>query len=424
MSPDRADELSYGDERSAPLWPRGWLVITALVAGAALAAGLQLGRRGVQRDSSGGPPLPSAPVTATVTATATATVTPPAAATATASPSPAPAPTALTGPSLDHDIDGEVIIGGREAALLDLGSRRYRRITGLRAGERLETAVQTAAGTVLLTYSGDAVDGRPASLYLLPPRSTAATRLSAGAAWTMRGGTPRTFWTWREGPPASANGALSQTGEERRADGSVVRRVTLPPGSHVVQVTGDHLLLFAGDDTEPARLTLWDPATGKAVLRLPPSVQPAATSPTAVAWIGPSCFRDTVCTLHVTSLPDGADSVLELGVPDGASFHGTFNARSDAIAAVVAEGGYDGGAPRQQAYVLSATSGATIRIEDGEFPESGWVVGWTPDDAAAVFASGQGPGLRQLAVWRRAGGSLEVVGDMRPGAQALAVRPG
>jgi len=45
MSPDRADELSYGDERSAPLWPRGWLVITAVIAGAALAVGMQLGRR-------------------------------------------------------------------------------------------------------------------------------------------------------------------------------------------------------------------------------------------------------------------------------------------------------------------------------------------------------------------------------------------
>jgi hypothetical protein len=428
MSPGRTDELSYGDERPAAPWPRGWLVITAVVAVAALAAGLQLGRRGKQQPPGAAPVATT--VTVTTSATATSNASPAASPAATSSPttseSPSPAPTAFTGPQLTDDIDGEVLLGGRTPSLLDLGSGRTRPVVGLPAGAELMAAVGTDVGVIVLTVADR--DGRQGPQYVLPHGSTRLRRLpGAAATWLMEGSTRSTYWVFRERPAEqSPTTSPRLTGEERHADGRVVRRVTLPEGAHPLGAAGRQLLIGAPDGANgPSRITLWDPETGRARLRLPREAQSVAQSRTAVAWIGRGCtVVKMTCVMHVTSLPDGADTVVEL--TDGVGYsgaYGRFTSSGEALAlALGTEQSFE--RERRHAYAVTVESGSSSRLRDGAFPSgSGWVVGWTPGDTAAVLADAGEAGVR-IAVWRRAGEGVEAVGGLRPGASALAVRPG
>jgi hypothetical protein len=427
MTPDRTDELSYGDERPAPLWPRGWLVITAVIAGAALAVGMQLGRRRTQQPDGAAPAVATVTVTATPTdnPVATPTASRSATPTAAASASPSPVPTAFTGPQLADDIDGEVVLGGRKPSLLDLGSGRTRPIEGLPAGVELGTAVATESGTVLTTYSGD--EGRPGAQYLLPHGSARLRRLPGPAGWLAEGATPRTYWLFRERPgERSGTNAPRIAGEERGADGRLLRTVTLPAGAHPVGASGGQLLIGVPDGADgPGRITLWDPQTGRPRLRLPRDAQPVAISRNAVAWTGRGCaVSRSACALHVTSLPDGTDTLVELteGVGHSGAF-GRFTSRGDAIVLAVGMESFQQ-SERRHAYAVSVEGGSTSRLRDGAFPSGwGWVVGWTPGDTAAVLAGAGEDGV-QIAVWRRAGEGVEGVGGLRPGASALAVRPG
>jgi len=391
---DAADEVSYGADRARPLWPRGWVAATAVIACTTAALGWRL--------HSAPTPRAAVPVSPTPTVSPSPTA------------SPTPEPTAFAGPVLRDDVGAEVLIGGALPTVVDLTSGRQTEITGIPDGYEVGSAVRIRGATMLA--AGFAEAGTPSPVFRLADGTTAARPIPARAWSISPAESERSFWAHLQTGVESPT-----TVEERTAAGALLRRATLPRDWALVRgVRGGLLVARFEPGNGRVRSAVWDPARRRFVRSVGFGGLPVAATRTHLAWPDPTCERREFCILHVTHLSSGADRLIPLP-RDYSPMSGAFNSDGSALVLSMLERSRD----VAQVFLVAPESGQVMPLRGATSEPSVMTVGWTPDDEAVVLSGIERSFATSLAVWRRSAPTIELVPDGVGGSyHAVAVRPG
>jgi hypothetical protein len=403
-----ADVLSSGrDPDRSARWPVRWRLVAAAAAVALLGAGITLGLR-----LTGQPSPPSA---------AAAAKQPPVSA-------------MLGGARLRLDASlGALLLGGPgELRLLNTGDRavavlsRANGLLGVSGSGRLGLSpavrqVASVSGGVVALLGGDVAGGYPGTgaVFFIPvtSRGAATPRLIAWASYLAVAPNQRDIWVEQaSGPPGRGAGRTWLIDESGRRLSAALRL----RGQVLLAATVRGLLTQL-----PSGLgaSLVNPDTG--VMRpagVPGDAFVVAAGPDEVAWQPASCGGP--CSLHITSLRNGTDTVIPLPprtFPDGDPAPAAFDPAGLRLALPMVTTNREDRITGTSVYVVDIGRRRLIRLPGGPVPLSAipvylgaarsgspdivsvrwagsglWIVATDGQDSQVAYWTGAGP-LRVLA---------------------------
>jgi hypothetical protein len=353
---DGADVLSSGrDPDQPPRWPVRWRLVAAATAVALIGAGITIGLR------------------------ATGQLSPPNAAAA----EPPTVPVMPGGARLRLDASlGTLLLGvPGELRLLNAGDQASaalgwaNRLLGVTGSSRLGPSpavrqIVSASGGVVALLGSDAGGGYPAigAVFFIPvtSRGAAAPRLIAWASYLAVAPNHRDIWVERAGAsPGRGPGGAWLVDESGRRLSPVLRlhgQVLL-----AVTVRG---LLTQGPSGRGASLI--DPANG--VMRpagVPGDAFVVAAGPDDVAWQPANCGGP--CSLHITSLRDGTDTVIPLPprtFPDDYPAPAAFGPAGQRLALPMVTTNREDRVTGTSVYVVDIGLRRLVRLPGGPIPPS------------------------------------------------------
>jgi hypothetical protein len=429
-----ADVLSSGRDPGRPSrWPVRWRLVAAAVAVALSGAGITIGLR------------------------LTGQLSPPGAAAAGQPPS---VPVMLGGARLRLEASlGTLVLGGPgELRLLNAGDPAPRALTALRGLRRLRglswangllgvsgpsrlgpspavRQIAPVSGGVVALVGSEAAGGFPAlgAVLFIPvtSRGAAAPRLIAWASYLAVALNRREIWVERaSAPPGRGPGDTWMVDESGRQLSPALRL-----GGQVLLAATVRGLLTQGPSGQGASLI--NPASG--VIRpagVPGDAFVVAAGPDDVAWQPAYCGGQ--CSLHITSLRDGTDTVIPLPprtVPDDDPAPAAFGPAGRCLALPMVTANREDRITGTSVYVIDIGLRRLIRLPGGPIPLSaipaglGAVRGGSPDIVSLAWA---GSGLwivatdgqdSQVAYWAGAG-PLRVLAPVPGAAYTFAVTAG
>ena len=415
-----ADVLSSGrDPDRSPRWPVRRRLVAAAAAVALIGAGITIGLR------------------------LTGQLSPPNRAAAEPPPT---GPVMPRGPRLRLDASlGTLLLGGPgELRLLNAGNQATAALgwaNGLLGGTRSSRLgpspavrqIASVSGGVVALLGSDAAGAYPAigAVFFIPvtSRGAAAPRLIAWASYLAVAPNQRDIWVERAGASPAGRGP----GDTWMVDESG-RRLSpaLRLGGQVLLAATVRGLLTQGPSGQGASLI--NPANG--VMRpagVPGGAFVVAAGPDDVAWQPPSCGDP--CSLHITSLRDGTDTIIPLPprtFPDDYPAPAAFGPAGRRLALPMVTTNREDRVTGTSVYVVDIGLRRLVRLPGGPIPPSaipayfGAVRGGSPDIVLVQWA---GSGLwiaatdgqdSQLAYWAGAG-PLRMLAPMPGAAYTFAV---
>jgi hypothetical protein len=398
-----ADILSSGHD---PDQPSGWRVPWRLAAGAAVAltgAGIALGLLLTGRP---GPPI--APAAAEQAQTV---------------------PAMLRGAPLRPDPSlGALLLGGPgELRLLNAGDQvpgalcRADRLLGLSGPSRLGPSaavgqIASVPGGVVALLSGDEAGGSPAigEVFFIPltSRGPAGPRLIARANYMAVAPNQHDIWVEQASAPPGRGPGLTWLVDESGRRLSPVLRLH----GQILLAATVRGLLIQGPSGQGASLI--SPASGVVQpADVPGDALVVAAGPDDVAWQPAYCGGP--CSLHITSLRDGTDTVIPLPpgtFPDDYPAPAAFDAAGRRLALPMATTNREDRMTGTSVYVADIALRRLIRLPGGPIPASAlpaglgavraagpdivsvrwagsglWIVATDGQDSQAAYWAGAGP---------------------------------
>lgn len=417
-----ADVLSSGrDPDRPPRWPVRWRLVAAAVAVALIGAGITIGLR------------------------LTGQLSPPNAA---ADEQPPAVPVMLGGARLRLDASlGTLLLGGPgELRLLNAGDQATAALgwanglLGVSGPSRLGPSpgvrqIASVSGGVVALAGSEAAGGHPAigAVFFIPvtSRGAAAPRLIAWASYLAVALNQRDIWVERAStPPGRGPGDTWMVDESGRRLSPALRL-----HGQVLLAATVRGLLTQGPSGQGASLV--NATSG--VMRpagVPGDAFVVAAGPDDVAWQPAYCGGQ--CSLHITSLRDGTDTVVPLPprtVPDDDPAPAAFGPAGRRLALPMVTTNREDRITGTSVYVVDIGLRRLIRLPGGPIPVSaipaylGAVRGGSPDIVSVHWA---GSGLwivatdgedSQVAYWAGAG-PLRVLAPVPGAAYTFAVTAG
>jgi hypothetical protein len=182
-------------------------------------------------------------------------------------------------------------------------------------------------------------------------------------------------------------------------DGQVTVPDVRPPDGAWPVAAVDGNLVFQRE----GELVVWDPSTGRDVVRLPGQL-PVAWQGSLLAWCDAACR-----SLHVADLASGRRLTIEppAGATGFEALRGSFSPDGTTLAVALRLG--DGEDAGRQLALIDVTTGQSTLVEEASVPTPYVFIDWAPSGGTVFITGGQLGGRRQVIEYRMGDTSARVL---------------